>query len=188
MQTMEEKRDKRKTMTITTDYRRRWITIAAAVAGLGLVAVCRAGANMDACQLISAAQASKILGSAITSHPVNTSAAGPGAGSMCGFAGKGTGSGFMLITGRIHYTNAAQEVARRKKEALSDIPPGIPKPSFVNVTGLGDAAYLAKTSAYFQLHVLDHGNVIVINRNTTANTKTVREAKEIARAVLAHLQ
>lgn len=174
---------------ITANNCRRQIAIAAAIAGMGLIAVCKAaGGNIDACQLISIAQAGKILGTKITAHPVNTSAAGPGTASMCSFAGTGIGSGFMLIAGRIHYTSAAQEVARREKEALSDTPPGLPRPSFATVKGLGDAAYLAKTSAYFQLHVLANGKVIVVNRNTTANTKTVREAEEIARAVLAHLQ
>ena len=88
----------------------------------------------------------------------------------------------------IKHANAATEVARREKEALSDTPPGIPMPSFTNIKGLGDAAYLAKTSAYFQLHVLAHGAVIVINRNVTASAKSVEQAEQLARVALKRLK
>ena len=94
----------------------------------------------------------------------------------------------MLIAGRVNYTNAATEVARRAKEALSDTPPGIPAPSFTNIKGLGDAAYLAKTSACFQLHVLAHSTVIVINRNLAASAKSVEQAEQLARVALTRLK
>ncbi len=167
---------------------RRRIAIVAAIA-TGFSATCHAaGTNIDACQLISVAQASRILGTTITVHAMDTSAAGPGAGSMCRFGGSGIGDGFMLIAGRVHYTNAAAEVARREKEALSDTPPGIPTPSFTDIKGLGDAAYLAKTSAYFQLHVLAHGAAIVINRNVTASAKSVEQTEQLARVALKRLK
>ena len=167
------------------EFSRRRIAIAAAAIAAGFAATCHAaGTNIDACQLISAARASKILGTKITPHAVNTSAAG----AMCRFAGSGIGDGFMLIAAHVHYSNAATEVARREKEALSDTPPGIPVPSFSNIKGLGDAAYLAKTSAYFQLHVLAHGSVIVINRNVAASTKSVEQAKQLARVALTQLK
>lgn len=165
--------------------------IAIVLAGItsGFAVTCHAGGtNIDTCQLISAAQASKILGTKITVHAVNTSTAGPGAGMMCRYAGGGIGGGFMLLAARVHYTNAAMEVARREKEALSHIPPGIPTPSFKNISGLGDAAYLAITPAYFQLNVLAHGTAIVINRNVAANTKSVNEAKHLARIALKRLK
>lgn len=154
---------------------------------LGYIATTNA-AGLDACKLISADQASAILGSKITAHSMDTSAAGPNAGSMCRYAGRGSGSGFMLIAAHLKYTDAAKEVASRQKEALSDNPPGLPKPRFTAVKGLGDAAYLATTSAYFQLHVLAHGNVIVINRNTAVSTRAVQQTKELARAALARLE
>ena len=158
-----------------------------AVCTLGYMATTNA-AGLDACKLISADQASTILGSKITAHSMDTSAAGPNAGSMCRYAGKGSGSGFMLIVAHLKYTDAAKEVASRQREALSDNPPGLPTPRFTAVKGLGDAAYLATTSAYLQLHVLTHGNVIVINRNTAASTSAVQQTKKLARAALARLK
>lgn len=170
-------------------FPRRRIAIVAAALAAGFASTCHAaGTNIDACQLIGVAQASKILGTKITVHAMDTSAAGPGAGAMCRYGGSGIGGGFMLIAGRVHYTNAATEVARREKEALSDTPPGIPTPSFTNIKGLGDAAYLAKTSAYFQLHVLAHGTVIVINRNVAASAKSVEQSKQLARVALTRLK
>jgi len=167
---------------------RRRIAIVAAVSA-GFAAPCHAaGANIDPCQLISAAQASRILGTKITVHAMDTSVAGSGAGSMCRFVGSGMGGGFMLIAARVNYSNATAEVARREKEALSDTPPGIPTPSFTDVKGLGDAAYLAKTSAYFQLHVLAQGAVIVINRNVAASAKSVEQTEQLARIALTHLK
>lgn len=158
-----------------------------AICTLGFVATCQA-AGLGACKLISADQASKILGRKVSAHAMDTSASRRNAGSMCRYAGKGIGSGFMLIAGHVDYTDAVKEVARRQREALSDVPPGLPKPSFTRVAGLGDAAYLAEASGYFQLHVLAHGSVIVINRNMAAGAKAVEQAKEIARAALARLK
>lgn len=78
-------------------FRRRIAIVAATAAGFA--ATCHAaGADIDACQLISATQTSKITGTTITVHAMDT-------------------------------------------------PPGIPTPSFTDIKGLGDAAYLAKTSA-----------------------------------------
>jgi len=148
---------------------------------------CQADSKIDACRLISDAKASSILGTKITAKPINTSAAGPDSGSMCNYSGSKMSDGFMLIVGRVQYSNAESEVKKRQKEAVSDTPPGIPKPTFDQINHLGDAAYLAKTSVYFQLHVLAHGNVIVINRNVAASKKTVEQAKQIARVVLEHL-
>lgn len=145
-------------------------------------------ANIDACQLISTDQASKILGTPITIHPVDTSAAGEDAGSMCRYAGKRMGSGFMLIAAHVRYADAADEVARQQKTARADLPPGFPKPSFVNVQGLGEAAYLSIAAGYFQLHVLSGGDSIVISRNVAADTKSVAQAKQIARAILERLK
>jgi hypothetical protein len=163
--------------------------IVASVIATTYAVVCQAGGNhVDACQLISASQAGKILGTKITAKPIDTSAAGPDAASMCNYSGNGIGRGFMLMVGHLKYSDAASEVKRREKQAVADIPPGIPKPSFEGVKNIGDAAYLAKTSTTFQLHVLDHGNVIVVNRNVAASAKAVKQAQQIARVALKQLK
>jgi hypothetical protein len=179
---------------------RHGIAIVAASA-IGLVAACSsnsnsagsgtaasAGGKIDACKLISAEQAGKILGTTITIRAIDTSAAGPNAASMCNYAGPGIGGGFMLIAAHIGYSDAAAEVASQKKQESSDVPPTLPKPSFSDVQGLGDAAYLYKTPGSFQLHVLAHGAAIVVNRNVNASTKAVDQAKQIAKAALANLK
>jgi len=167
----------------------RGIVLAVAVLSMALTSISQAASGkIDACKLISASQASNILGTKVKARPIDTSAAGPGAGSMCNYSGKHMSDGFMLIAAHVKYTNAASEVKAQQKTAASSIPPGIPKPSFANVKGIGDAAFLYKTPGTFQLHVLDHGTSIVINRNVTASTKTVDQAKQIAVAVLAHLK
>lgn len=168
--------------------RRKAVKFSAAIAVASITAICQAGGGkLDACKLISAAEASKRLGTMVTAHAVDTSAVGPRSASMCRYGNGHPGGGFMLLAGGAHYKDAAKEVARQEHEALADIPPGIEKPSFINVRGLGEAAYLAKTSAYFQLHVLAHGRVIVIDLNTAASKKAVSQARRIARAALTTL-
>jgi len=146
-----------------------------------------AGGKIDACRLITATQASKILGVKISIKKMNTSAAGPGAASMCSYQGGGVHDGFMLLAGSVKYSNAKQEIKRRQKEAVTDTPSFIPKPHFKSVDGLGDGAYLADMSGTFQLHVLSHGMVIVINRNTKLNDKTIAQAKQLAKEALGSL-
>ena len=160
---------------------------ALAACAIGFAATCPA-AGLDACRLISPARAGRILGTTITLHPVDTSAAGEDAGSMCRYAGKKPGSGFTLIAARIRYGDAADEVARQQNAARANLPPGFPKPSFSNISGLGEAAYLSISSGYFQLHVLSGGNSIVINRNADANAKSVAQARQIAQAVLERIK
>lgn len=164
------------------------LALAVAIFSLVIANCSQAGnGKIDACNLISAKQASHILGSKIKVHPMDSSLAGSNASSMCNFSGKHISDGFMLIAAHIQYTNAASEVKAQQKAAVSSIPPGIPKPSFANVKGIGDAAYLYKTPGTFQLHVLDHGNSIVINRNVTASTKAVNQAEQLARVALKQL-
>lgn len=148
----------------------------------------RAASQPDACALVPAAAAGKILGAKVAPHPMDTSAAGPGAASMCRYSTGHIGGGFMLLAGRVHYTSAAKEVAERKQEAVADVPPGVPKPVFADVKGLGDAAYLVESSGYFQLHVLDHDTVVVINMNRNADAGAVAQAEKLARVALAHLK
>ncbi len=107
---------------------------------------------------------------------------------MCHFKGPGINGGFMLQAGRVHYKNAAKEVAEQEEGMVKSTPPGLPVPSFTSIEGLGDAAYLAKTSAYFQLHVLAHGSAVVINRNVVASAKAVEQAKQLAQAAITRLK
>ena len=107
---------------------------------------------------------------------------------MCLYSTGHVGGGFMLLAGRAHYSDATQEVLRRKKEAQTDLPPGIDRPSFSDVDGLGQAAYLSKTPGAFQLDVLDHGIVFVVSMNRDATPAAVARSQKIARVVLAHLE
>lgn len=163
-------------------------TLLFAVFSISLTGICQASnGKIDACKLISAAQASKILGSKIKARAMDTSAAGPNAASMCSYSSMHINDGVMLIAGHIKYSNAAREVKAQQKIAASHIPPGIPKPSFTSVKGIGEAAYLYKTPGAFQLHVLAHGYSIVINRNVAANNKVINQAKQLARLALKRL-
>ncbi len=76
---------------------------------------------------------------AVTVKPVNTSAAGPNAASICNYGTGNLHGGFMLIARHIQYTDAAAEVTYQEKTAITDIPPGMGKPTFADVKGLGEA-------------------------------------------------
>lgn len=153
-----------------------------AVAVILTAAACQAdkaaadGGKIDACKLVSAAEAGRILGVDVTVKPIDTSAAAPDAASLCSYQTGKVGGGFMLLAGRVHYTDAAAEVASRKKEELSGVP------------GLGEAAYLAKTPESLELHVLDHGAVIVVTVSRKPDDATVAQTEQVARAALGNLQ
>ncbi len=144
--------------------------------------------RIDACTLVSATAAGRILGTRVTVKAVDTSAAGPGAASICDYDTGSLHGGFMLIAGRIHYTNAAAEVAYQKKTAAGDVPPGMAKPTFTDVKGLGEAAYLLKAAGSFQLHVLAHGAGVVISMLQDASPKTLAQSKKLARIALGNLK
>lgn len=143
--------------------------------------------KLEACKLISAADAGKILGTPVTVKPIDTSAAGPDAASMCSYQTGHVGGGFSLLAGRAHYSDATAEVARRKKEAVSGIPPGIPTPTFTDVPGLGQAAYLAKTSSSLELNVLQGGAVLVVTFVGKPDEATIEKSEKLARVALAGL-
>ncbi len=147
-------------------------TVAPSYAGSG---------RINACKLVSAAAAGRILGTRVTVKPINTSAAEPDAASICDYDTGSLHGGVMLIAGRIHYTNAAAEVAYEKKTAANDVPPlGVDyQPTFVDVRGLGEAAYLLKVQGSFQLHVLAHGAGVVISMLQDANSKTLAQSKSL---------
>ena len=148
------------------------------------------GGKIDACTLVSATAAGRILGTRVTVKAVDTSAAGPDAASMCDYETGRIHGGFMLIAGRIHYTNAAAEVAYQKKTATNDVPPpGIDyKPTFVDVKGLGEAAYLLKVHGSFQLHVLNHGTAVIIAMLQNASPKLLAQSEQLARIALGNLK
>ncbi len=52
------------------------------------------------------------------------------------------------------------------------------------MAGLGEAATLAKSDGYFQLHLLSRRKVLVINRNHAADEKAVKQVEELARLAL----
>ena len=165
------------------------MAVAIAILSLAIANISQArSGKIDACKLISASEASHILGSKIKARAMDTSVAGPNAASMCSYSSRHINNGFMLIAGRIKYSNAAHEVKAQQKIAASHIPPGIPKPSFTSVKQIGDAAYLYKTPRAFQLHVLAHGYSIVISRNVATSTKFINQAKQLVRVALKRLK
>jgi hypothetical protein len=144
--------------------------------------------KIDACKLVSVAAAGKILDTKVTTvKPVDTSAAEPDAASICNYETGRIHGGFILIAGRIRYTDAAAEVAYQEKTASSDVPPGMDyQPTFADIKGLGEAAYIVKARGSFQLHVLAHGTEIVIGMDVSP--KTVAQSKQLARIALGNLK
>ena len=146
------------------------------------------GGKLDACRLVSAAEAGEILGVDVTVKPNDTSAAGPDAASLCSYQTGRIGGGFMLLAARVRYADAAAEVASRKQAALEDVPEGMTKPEFSDIEGLGEAAYVSRTPESFQLHVLDHGVVIVVNMNRAPDDAAVTLSRRIARVALENVE
>lgn len=142
---------------------------------------------IDACTLIDSAQAGKVLNTTIAVKPVDTSAVSPGAVSVCNYQATHMDDSFMVIAGPLKYQRAGAEMARRKQSMVSDVPPGVPRPVFTVVQGLGDAAVLAQSPGYFQLHVLANGKVLVINRNHSSDDVAVKQVEALARLALMKL-
>lgn len=137
----------------------------------------------DACALIPTAAAGKILGSRMTVKPIKTYGAPV---SHCMYSAA-QGGGFSLLIGRVQYKDAAAELARQEKTAAASWPPGMGKPAFTDVKGLGAAATLLKGQGFFQLHVLAHGFSIVVNMNHPATAASTAQARHIADIALQHL-
>jgi hypothetical protein len=144
--------------------------------------------RIDACKLVSATAAGRILGARVTVKPIHPVGAGPDAASMCDYDTGSLRGGFMLIAGRIQYTDAAAEVAYQEKMATGDVPPGMDQPTFADVKSLGEAAYLLKAGGYFQLHVLAHGTAIVISMLRDTRPKALAQSKKLARIALGNLK
>jgi hypothetical protein len=146
------------------------------------------GGRINACELVSVGEAQEALGAEVTTKPIDTSAAGPEAASMCSYQTGHVGGGFMLLAGRLQYDDAAAEAANREKEAVSNLPPGIPTPTFKDVSGLGEAAYLAETPESLELHVLDHGSVIVLTMNRKPDGAAESLAERLAGFAIRRLE
>ncbi len=138
---------------------------------------------------MSATAAGRILGARVTVKAVNPSDTQPGDASICDYDTGSLHGGFMLFAGRIHYTDVAAEVAYQKKTAAGDVPPpGVDyKPTFSDVKGLGEAAYLLKVHGSFQLHMLAHGTAVVISM-MGASPKALAQSKKLARIALGNLK
>ena len=137
----------------------------------------------DACTLIPNTTAGKILGATVTIKPIKTYGAPV---SHCMYSTAHSGS-FSLLIGRVHYKNAATELARQKQTAAAGWPPGMAKPTFTDIKGLGEAATLLKGQGFFQLHVLAHDIAVVINMNRHATAANITQAKQLANVALQHL-
>jgi hypothetical protein len=134
------------------------------------------GGKLDACSLVSAAEAGKILGAKVTVHPTDTSGLGPGAASLCGYTTGRVLGGFLLrVAPGAQYTD------------LKEGEPG-PKLTFADVKGLGKAAYLTETRGYFMLNVLGHGTYIMITIDRGPNAANIAQAEKLARVALGHLK
>ena len=178
-------------MTATSGFCFHRVAALAAATVLTLATISCSGSDaasgsgaLDACTLIDPVQAGKVLDTTIRVKPVDTSAAGPGAASMCNYQAAQMGDSFMVIAGHIRYSDAARQMAERKREILDGYPSDMAKPLLVDVPGLGDAAVLARSPGYFQLHVLANGKVLVINRNHAADDVAVKQVEELARLAL----
>lgn len=139
----------------------------------------------DACKLIGAPAAAKVLGTQVTVKPINTY--GEDA-SHCFYSTGHIHGGFSLLVAHIPYKNASTELADQKKTALDTWPSSMAKPGFTDVKGLGEAATLLKGQGFFQLHVLAHGTSMVINIDQNANDEAVARAEKLARIAIGNLQ
>jgi hypothetical protein len=163
--------------------------LAIAIAGMTMLRAHAAGPQPDACSLIDAAQASKILSIPITVHPVDTSAAGPGAASMCRYSSGHIMGGFMVLAAHLAAPNLAREVASEKQRISSDTNPIMKTaPKITDVAGLGDAAFLVDAGSFLQLHVFAHGNKLVVNRTARATKEVIDQTEQLARVALGRLQ
>lgn len=145
-------------------------------------------AQPDACKLIAPAQASHILGAAVTVKKVDTHLAGPDAASMCRYTTGHLHGSFMLLAAHLRPPDLAREVASEKKQIHDESMKMLKiAPKISDVSGLGDAAFLVDSGGFMQLHVFAHGDKIVINRNARATKKVVAETEQLARAALGGL-
>lgn len=143
---------------------------------------------LDACTLIGSQRASAILGTTVTTKQVGPTPAKPSDASQCVYMTGSTNGGFMLIAARTGFKNAQTEARSQMAVAGNDQPPpGIPKIELHGVDGPGEAAYLGTSTAATQLHVLDHGVVLVVNINQPDSPTVQSRLQQLAQAAFEHL-
>jgi hypothetical protein len=147
-----------------------------------------AGSQIDACSLLSADQAGAVLGASVTRKPIDTSAAGPGASTMCHYASAGSPQGYLLQASWLKVSDLAKEVDSQKAEISKDFQQHLNvTPKIVDVNGMGDAAFLVEMDGALQLHAFAKGAVIVASRNVSATPENLAQLEKFSRAALSHL-
>lgn len=152
-----------------------------------------AGEKIDACSLISAAQAGKVLGTKMNQKKIHTyNENEPGVGSLCNYSGGGIHGGFMLKAIEIKYTSAEKEITSEQNSAKEHEKKksyrNMPKTRFESVSDLGDGAYIESMGKnFFELNVLFHGMGISIIRNVKMTAETKRQSMRLAKIALRHL-
>jgi hypothetical protein len=146
------------------------------------------GSQIDACSLLSAEQAGAALGVSMTQKAVDTSTAGPDAATMCHYSSPSFSQGYMLLASWLKVSDLAKEVDSQKTEIRQDFQKHINvTPKIVDVSDLGDAAFLVEMDGDLQLHAFAKGAVIVVDRNVNATPENIAQVEKFARAALSHL-
>ncbi len=167
------------------------LSVLAAFIGTALIAAPQAAiaAPIDACKLVDLPAARKVLGTTLSTKPVNVSASGTDT-SMCNYTDGTMHGGFMLLAAPLKVDNLADEVASQEKSIAEDsAPPGVkmPKPTISNVSGLGDAAFLVTIGDSLQIHAFAKNAVIVVSRNVKATPKEIAKSEKVARLAMTNL-
>jgi hypothetical protein len=145
-------------------------------------------AQSNTCALIPAAEASQIIGSAVTERNVDTHRAGPRAAGICNYSTAPMQGGFILRVVHLRVMDLAREVASEKKQIRNSMSMLNITPKITDVSGLGNAAFLADCGGFMQLNVITNGDQIVIDRNARANKKVIAETEQLARTALSRLR
>jgi len=147
-----------------------------------------AGSQIDACSLLSAQQAGAVIGASATRKPVDTSAAGPDAATMCHYSSPSFPQGYLLLASWLKVSDVAKEVDSQKTEIRQDMQQHLNvTPKIVDVKDMGNAAFLVEMDGALQLHAFAKGAVIVVSRNVSATAENVAQLEAFARAALSHL-
>ena len=144
-------------------------------------------AQIDACKLIDPAAAGKIVGTTLTVKKQDTSDS-PDNASICHFLGENFGTGFMLSVGQMN-GSAAENAADAKKSVAEDFKDNANiDVTEKDISGLGDAAFVAYSGDFVQMLVYAGNNVIEVNRNTGGSDKVISETEKIAHMALDNLK
>lgn len=143
-----------------------------------------ASTQLNACALIPVDAIANIFHFVVTTKLGYPSPAAKSRISMCEYLSGENAGAFRLLVKLGAYTNAKQQVSKIKAELTS----GGTEPTFEDVNGLGDAAFVSQSPDLFTLHVLDHGDYITISTSNPAISAEVAQVEELARVALAHLK